>query len=119
MSISPNVWRNCRLIAPAALVDDGLLDLCIVDAMPTLDFVALLSQVSSGEHVSDPRVTTMRARWIELTFGRQAKINTDGEVLATERCRYEVLPRAARFLAGAAPFVLATALPGQEGALRV
>jgi hypothetical protein len=32
------------------------------------------------------------------------KVNTDGEVLETDRCRYRVEARAARFLAGDAPY---------------
>lgn len=93
-----------RLIAPHALIDDGVLDVCIVEAMPTLDFIGLLSSVSGGDHIDDERVRYFRAREIELRFNRTIKVNTDGEVLETDRCRYRVLPRAARFLAGDAPY---------------
>ncbi len=93
-----------RLIAPHALIDDGLLDVCIVEAMPTLEFIGLLTSVSSGEHLADERVSYFRARDLELRFARTIKVNTDGEVLETDHCRYTLLPRAARFLAGDAPF---------------
>ena len=39
-----------------------------------------------------------------IAFDRTVLVNTDGEVLETDRCEYEVLPRAATFLAGEAPF---------------
>ena len=93
-----------RLIAPHAFVDDGLLDVCLVEAMPTLEFIGLLSSVSAGDHLTDERVSYLRARELELRFARTIKVNTDGEVLETDSCRYAVEPRAARFLAGDAPY---------------
>ena len=93
-----------RLIAPHAMIDDGLLDVCIVEAMPTLEFVGLLTSVSAGDHLADERVSYFRARELELRFARTIKVNTDGEVLETDNCRYTLQPRAARFLAGDAPF---------------
>jgi diacylglycerol kinase (ATP) len=93
-----------RLIAPHAVIDDGLLDVCFVEEMPTLEFIGLLSSVSGGDHIEDERVSYFRARELDLEFDRTVKVNTDGEVLEASACRYRVLPRAARFLAGEAPF---------------
>jgi len=93
-----------RLIAPHALMDDGVLDVCLIEEMPTLDFIALLTRVSGGEHVEDARVSYFQARELTIEFARTMKVNTDGEVLETNRCHYTVSPRAARFLAGDAPY---------------
>jgi diacylglycerol kinase (ATP) len=87
-----------RLIAPHAIVDDGWLDVCLIHAMPALDFVALLRRVSSGDHVDDDRVTYFRTQALELVFDRVIRINTDGQVLEAHQCRYDVLARAARVL---------------------
>lgn len=89
-----------RLIAPHARIDDGWLDVCLVDAMPTMEFIALLSKVSGGSHLADARVRYFRARSLEMTFERPVKVNTDGELLEATACDYRVLPGAARFLAG-------------------
>jgi diacylglycerol kinase (ATP) len=91
-----------RLIAPHATIDDGRLDVCLIEAMPTVDFLALLKRVSDGEHVDDTRVIYFQTAALELVFDRVIKVNTDGQVLETDRCRYNVLPRAARFLRGRA-----------------
>jgi diacylglycerol kinase (ATP) len=80
-----------RLIAPHAVIDDGLLDVCLIEAMPTMEFVNLLRRVAKGDHVADDRVTYFTTRSIELTFDRRIKVNTDGQVLETDRCRYEVV----------------------------
>lgn len=87
-----------RLIAPHAVVDDGWLDVCLIHEMPTLDFIALLRRVSSGEHVEDERVSYVRTQGLDLSFDRTIRINTDGQVLEADRCRYDVLPGALRLL---------------------
>ena len=88
-----------RLIAPDALIDDGLFDVCLIEEMPTLEFLGLLKRVSNGEHVGDERVTYFRTPDLELTFARQTKVNTDGEVLEATSCRYQILPAALRIIA--------------------
>ena len=93
-----------RLIAPHAVIDDGAFDVCLVEEMPTLEFLGLLTSVPGGDHLEDERVAYLRAREIDFQFSRPVKVNTDGEVLTTDRCRYRLLPRAARFLAGDAPY---------------
>jgi diacylglycerol kinase (ATP) len=89
-----------RLIAPHAEIDDGLLDVCFVDEMPMLEFVALLRKVGDGEHLEDERVRYFRVREMIMTFERPVKVNTDGELLEAKVCRYGILPAAARLLAG-------------------
>jgi diacylglycerol kinase (ATP) len=105
-SMSINMFAVCnsrligggRLIAPDARVDDGLLDVYLVEAMSKLDFLGLLARLSDGEHVSDESVTYFRAAELDLQFDRSVKVNTDGQVLDTHRCHYQVLPGALRVL---------------------
>jgi diacylglycerol kinase (ATP) len=87
-----------RLIAPYAVIDDGLLDVCLIEAMPTVDFIALLRRVSDGDHVDDPRVRYFRTATLDLDFDRPVKINVDGEVLESGRGAYRILPKAVRVL---------------------
>jgi diacylglycerol kinase (ATP) len=93
-----------RLIAPDAVIDDGLLDVCLIESMRALEFAALARKVADGEHVNDPRVMYMQAEAVRIELERDIKVNTDGEVFEGRRCDYKVLPKAARFLAGEAPF---------------
>ena len=88
-----------RLIAPRAQLDDGWVDVCLIRAMSTLDFLRLLTRVSDGEHVHDERVMYFRARELDIDFDRPVAVNTDGQVLETSHCRYRLLHHAVRFLA--------------------
>ena len=94
-----------RLIAPYALLDDGLLDLCLIESMSTLEFAALARKVGAGDHVNDSRVRYLQASHITLTFDRVVRVNTDGEVMEATSCEYRVLPAAGTFLAGEPQFV--------------
>ncbi len=96
-----------RLIAPDALIDDGLLDVCLIETMSALEFVALARRVADGAHVEDPRVLYYQAASVRIELERAVHVNTDGEVFQDRICEYRVLPKAARFLAGAAPFIVA------------
>ena len=87
-----------RLIAPDARIDDGLFDVYLVEAMSKVEFVSLLTRVANGAHGEDERVIFFRTAELDLQFDRPVKVNTDGQVLETDRCRYRVLPRAVRVL---------------------
>jgi diacylglycerol kinase (ATP) len=87
-----------RLIAPDAVLDDGELDVCLIEDMPPVEFIGLLRRVSAGEHLADERVRYFRTRELQMTFDRRVKVNVDGQVLETDRCSYSVLPQAIRFL---------------------
>ena len=80
------------------MIDDGWLDVCLVEAMPIMEFVALLNRVSTGDHLEDERVSYFRASELDLRFDHPIKVNTDGEALTADRCHYQVRPRTARFL---------------------
>jgi diacylglycerol kinase (ATP) len=88
-------------LAPTARPDDGLMEVCLVRATSTLDFLALLPRLSSGDHVDDDDVAYFRTRAVTLSFSRTIKINTDGEVLEAARCEYVMRPGAVRLIAPA------------------
>ena len=94
-----------RLIAPNAVIDDGLLDVCLIEAMSALEFIGLARKVADGEHVKDPRVLYYQGQAVRVELDRAVHVNTDGEVFEDTRCDYRVLPQAARFLVGDAPFI--------------
>jgi diacylglycerol kinase (ATP) len=88
-----------RLIAPSAVIDDGRLDVCVVQAMDLVTFVALLTRVSSGTHTDVDGVEYFSTDGLSLEFDRRVAVNVDGEVFEADRVDYDVQPRAVRFLA--------------------
>lgn len=90
-----------RMIAPDAKIDDGLLDICIFTATATtLEFINVLTQIAAGAHLGEETVEYYCAEAVEFEFDREVKVNADGEVLTVKKVLYEILPGAAKFLAG-------------------
>jgi diacylglycerol kinase (ATP) len=53
-------------ITPDALLDDGLLDVCVLAPVSKPDFVRTLPKARAGRHVDHPAVTIRRARTVTL-----------------------------------------------------
>lgn len=87
-------------IAPGAILDDGQLDVFVVSRMPALEFIGVLQRIAAGEHEQDERVLHFASPAFTLQFNRTVRVNTDGELLETDRCEYEVRHRAVRFFTG-------------------
>jgi diacylglycerol kinase (ATP) len=68
-------------IAPDAALDDGLLDLVIVEELPRTLLLALFPRVYRGSHVKHPRVHCMRVRRAMLSADRPLTFHADGEAL--------------------------------------
>lgn len=80
----PRVGGGFRL-TPNALPDDGVFDLCLVDAMPRLRVLKTLPRSIQGTHVSDPAVTMARAKRIEFRSEEGFPFHADGEVIDDRR----------------------------------
>jgi diacylglycerol kinase (ATP) len=90
-------------IAPAALVDDGLLDVVVVPRMSTLEFLGVLQRLALGADAGHRGVLHFRASSFDMEFDRVTHVNTDGELLEASHCRYRVRRAAAQFFCGPNP----------------
>ncbi len=85
-------------VCPDAELDDGLLDVMIVDQISIPEFLKVFPKVYSGAHKDHPAVTIRRARQVRLsTPGIVAY--ADGERFAPLPMSCEVVPGALRVLA--------------------
>ncbi|MFJ9587824.1 diacylglycerol/lipid kinase family protein [Streptomyces acidicola] len=76
-------YGSGRAIAPAARVDDGLLDIVMIREAPRRLFFALMNELSTGAHVNRPEVRVLRGREIRIEADRPMPYGADGEVGAT------------------------------------
>jgi YegS/Rv2252/BmrU family lipid kinase len=67
-------------IAPAAVVDDGVLDVVVIEAAGRLELMRSLPQVYDGRHVALPEVTVLTGRRVELAAdGRRGPVPVGGD----------------------------------------
>lgn len=71
-------------VTPDALVDDGLADVLVVEALSRVAFLRVFPRVFTGTHLSDPRVTVYRAKNI--------RIESDGITAYADGERFAALP---------------------------
>lgn len=73
-------------LLPRSVLDDGLLDVCVVAGVDATGFVELAGAVMDGSHVEDPRVSYAQGSTvvIERTDGRPLIFESDGDVWKTE-----------------------------------
>ncbi len=91
-------------IAPSASVDDGLLDVVVIEAGSRRELIRSLPTVYDGSHVMRPEVHVLRGRSVEVSGTPSAPIGGDGEQLghlpasAAAPARIDVLPDALSLL---------------------
>ena len=88
-------------VCPEACIDDGFLDLLLVDALGRLEILGLVPKIMRGTHVGDPRLRLLRARKLTIESEAPLLVEADGEIpfAAARRIEVELLPGALRVLA--------------------
>ncbi|MBR3058136.1 MAG: hypothetical protein IKG93_09270 [Clostridiales bacterium] len=85
--------------APNAEIDDGVLDVCLVDHMTRTKAFSQLLKYKKGHHVGQPGFTMYRSTsgiFSSLDSNFQLQGNYDGEDFFGHKIRYEIVPKAIR-----------------------
>lgn len=66
-------------IAPMARMDDGMLDVIIIEEIPKLELLRVFPQVFSGRHMDHPKVLHYRTRKLRISSPQSLELFSDGE----------------------------------------
>ncbi len=69
-------------LTPQAYFDDGLFDICLIEAMPRSKIVTYLPRTLNGSHIRLPGVRMYRSRKIVISSYQKFPVHIDGESLA-------------------------------------
>ena len=89
------------LIAPQAAIDDGLIDVTLVERASLAEVAANLPILYSGDIFSHPKVHHWRAVRVRAEAEPATPLELDGEPVGTPPLEAEVLPRALRLISPA------------------
>src|SRR3954464_4793029 len=81
------------MVPPMASANDGLLDLCIVEAMTRREFASVGLKVKRGEHIGHPKVHYRQLRNVTIDASETLSVNVDGENSTGSRFTYRARPR--------------------------
>jgi YegS/Rv2252/BmrU family lipid kinase len=85
--------------APDALLDDGLLEVLVLENVSKLKFLTkILPKVFSGTHVNEPGVSVFRAREVAISCDRPFTMYADGDPIGDLPVRVRALPGAISML---------------------
>ncbi len=87
--------------APEAQIDDGLLDVVLIEDLSTFGVLALLPRLIFSGELRTSRVRRWRAQRVRLTTRKPTMFHGDGEIIGPTPVEIEVVPRALRVLAPA------------------
>ena len=76
------------MMTPDASVNDGLIDLCVIEAMTRRDFAKISLRVKRGEHVGLPGIHYAQLPWLKVTGTEPLSVNLDGEGVQVQVCDY-------------------------------
>jgi YegS/Rv2252/BmrU family lipid kinase len=91
------VFGGGMRVAPDARMDDGLLDVIIIEAMPALKLLMLFPLIYSGRHIRHAKVTCLRAKSLEASLAGDAAmwdgaIEVDGESVGHLPAGFSIVP---------------------------
>lgn len=82
-------------VTPLAELDDGLLDICLVDKVSTPRFLGIFPGFLRGRHLkAKDAVHYQKVQSLKLQFDRSIPMQLDGELTEADHFHVEALPRA-------------------------
>lgn len=95
---TPTYGAGLRL-APDAVIDDGTLDVVLIEDLSLVEALALLPRLMRSGELKTARAKRCRAQRVRLSTGRPSLFHGDGELLGPTPVEIEVVPKAVRVLA--------------------
>jgi diacylglycerol kinase (ATP) len=87
-------------VLPTALMNDGVLDVCIVEAMSKSAFLRSFPRVFTGSHTTHPKVRMLTGRRVQIEANRRVQVYGDGESVGPLPAIFQVVPAALPVVVG-------------------
>ncbi|SHM17938.1 lipid kinase, YegS/Rv2252/BmrU family [Caldanaerovirga acetigignens] len=91
-------YGSGMMICPDARVDDGFLDVCIVNELSKAELLRFLPRVFSGKHKNHPAYEVIKGKKVKIEFTPCAKVHADGDVIGNTPVEFSVEPGALKVM---------------------
>jgi diacylglycerol kinase (ATP) len=88
------------MLAPEAVLDDGLLDVILTSAATRFDVIGELRRIYVGGLLKNPKVSLYKATTVAIESDEKLAIDIDGETVGFTPARVSILPLAVQFISG-------------------
>ncbi|MDD2377043.1 MAG: diacylglycerol kinase family lipid kinase [Clostridia bacterium] len=78
--------------SPEAKINDGLLDICMIESTSIITKLVLLPKYKSSKHMNLKQVKMETTKKITIVSNKEFPVNVDGEVFYTKKLRCEIIP---------------------------
>jgi diacylglycerol kinase (ATP) len=85
-------------LTPAAIANDGLLDVCMIRKLNLLQRFKILSMVPKGTHIHDKKVDYYQTEKLKVDFGKKVPYHVDGELYFDTTFKVSIVPSALRII---------------------
>ncbi|MDP9119615.1 MAG: diacylglycerol kinase family lipid kinase [Actinomycetota bacterium] len=87
-------------VLPNAVMNDGVLDVCVVEALSKLAFMRAFPRVFLGSHTTHPKVRMRTGTRVQVEANRRVLVYADGELVGSLPAIFEVRPAALPVVVG-------------------
>ena len=91
VEVSNTTYTSNFYMAPKAKIDDGLLDITLLNKLSRVGLLKAFPKVFTGEHVNLPEVETFTAKHIKITTDPPKVLTPDGELIGITPVEIECL----------------------------
>ncbi|MEA4849028.1 MAG: diacylglycerol kinase family protein [Clostridiaceae bacterium] len=86
------------MVAPDAVIDDGIFDIIIFGDLSKPDIIKSFPQIYKGGHMSHPKLKHYRGSKVKAASGGKSLIEVDGEIPGRDDAVFELMPKALKIL---------------------
>ena len=87
-------------VLPNAIMNDGLLDVCVVESLSKPAFLRAFPRVFAGSHATHPKVRMRTGSRVQVEANRRVLVYADGELVGSLPAIFEVRPAALPVVVG-------------------
>lgn len=84
-------------ISPNSVIDDGIIEIIVLENAPKNEIIKALPTVYKGEHLSNPHVKVYRGKHIKVETVPPKICNPEGEIFGVTPLEIDVLPKEIEF----------------------